>query len=121
MHLHNHRRAIDTPGQIPDLLLPHIVHLVQAPTTSPALKTPSETGLRRTHSLSVFASSSSSCRYTRYPGLRQNRCPFFMRQLPSVPKNAISLNHRYLKTFTNSCGEPYFLGRSSGLLPIASW
>jgi hypothetical protein len=29
-----------------------------------------------------------------------------MRQLPSVPKNAISLNHRYLKTFTNSCGEP---------------
>ncbi|MGD1094751.1 MAG: hypothetical protein ABSB35_22500, partial [Bryobacteraceae bacterium] len=37
---------------------------------------------------------------------RQNRRPFLVRQLPSVPKNAISLNHRYLNVFTNSCGEP---------------
>src|ERR1035437_3245292 len=39
------------------------------------------------------------------PRPRQNRRPFFVRQLPSVPKNAISLNHRYLNVFTNSCGE----------------
>ncbi len=38
-----------------------------------------------------------------------------MRQLPSVPKNAISLNHRYLKTFTNSCGEPIFF--DYGIVP----
>jgi hypothetical protein len=30
-----------------------------------------------------------------------------VRQLLSVSKNAISLNHRYLNVFTNSCGEPY--------------
>ncbi|MGA3240959.1 MAG: cytochrome ubiquinol oxidase subunit I, partial [Bryobacteraceae bacterium] len=41
------------------------------------------------------------------PRPRQNRRPFFVGQLPSVPKNAISLNHRYLKVFTNSCGEPF--------------
>src|SRR5580704_12391802 len=40
------------------------------------------------------------------PRPRQNRRPFFVCQLPSVPKNAISLNHRYLKVFPNSCGEP---------------
>jgi hypothetical protein len=33
-----------------------------------------------------------------------------VRQLPSVPKNAISLNHRYLNVFTNSCGEPLLVG-----------
>ena len=43
------------------------------------------------------------------PRPRQNRRPFFVCQLPSVPKNAISLNHRYLNVFTNSCGEPFFL------------
>jgi hypothetical protein len=32
-----------------------------------------------------------------------------VRQLPSVPKNAISLNHRYLNVFTNSCGEPFLV------------
>jgi F-type H+-transporting ATPase subunit gamma len=53
-------------------------------------------------------------------------------QLPSVPKNAISLNHRYLKVFTNSCGEPIFHNRpqsgalyepvSQRLLPLdAQW
>jgi hypothetical protein len=31
-----------------------------------------------------------------------------VRQLPSVTKNAISLNHRYLNVFTNSGGEPLF-------------
>jgi hypothetical protein len=36
-----------------------------------------------------------------------------VRQLPSVPKNAISLNHRYLNVFTNSCGEPFFDVRST--------
>jgi putative hemolysin len=30
-----------------------------------------------------------------------------VRQLPSVSKNAISLNHRYLNVFTNCCAEPY--------------
>jgi hypothetical protein len=30
-----------------------------------------------------------------------------MRQLPSVSKNVISLNQRYLNAFPNSCGEPY--------------
>src|SRR5207249_3109603 len=39
---------------------------------------------------------------------RQNRRPFFIRQLLSVPKNAISLNHRHFGVFTNSCGEPIF-------------
>jgi hypothetical protein len=29
-----------------------------------------------------------------------------VRQLLSVPKKAISLNHRHLKVFPNSCGEP---------------
>jgi hypothetical protein len=29
-----------------------------------------------------------------------------MCQLLSVPENAISLNHRHLNVFTNSCGEP---------------
>jgi len=43
------------------------------------------------------------------PRPRQNRRPFFVRQLPSVPKNAISLNHRHLKVFTNSRGEPLLL------------
>ena len=36
------------------------------------------------------------------PRPRQDRCPLFVCQLTSVPKNAISLNHRYLNVFPNS-------------------
>jgi hypothetical protein len=36
-------------------------------------------------------------------------------QLPRVPKNATSLNHRYLNVFTNSCGEPEKLANDLGL------
>jgi hypothetical protein len=38
-----------------------------------------------------------------------------VRQLPSVSKNAISLNRRYLNVFPNSCGEPIYDSTSTDL------
>jgi hypothetical protein len=106
MHLHNHRCAIDTPGQISDLPLPHIVHLVQAPTTSAALKPP----VNRLAPHPEFQCLGFFVQFVAIypvPRPRQNRRPFFVRQLPSVTKNATSLNRRYLNAFPNSCGKPF--------------
>src|ERR1035441_10322535 len=106
MHLHHHGRAIHTPGKISDLPLPHIVHLVQAATTSAALKPP-------VNSLAPHPQFQRLRLFVQFvpihpvPRPRQNRSPFFVRQLLTVPKKSISLNNRYLKVFPNSFGEPY--------------
>src|ERR1039458_7585030 len=111
MHLHHHGRTIHTPGKISDLPLPHIVHLVQAATTSAALKPP----VNRLAPHPQFQRLRLFVQFVPIhpvPRPRQNRSPFFVRQLLSVPKKAISLNHRYLKVFPNSCGEPHFVSNS---------
>src|ERR1039458_8902621 len=103
--LHHHGRTIHTPGKISDLPLPHIVHLVQAATTSAALEPP----VNRLAPHPQFQRLRLFVQFVPIhpvPRPRQNRSPFFVRQLLSVPKKAISLNHRYLKVFPNSCGEP---------------
>src|ERR1022692_4588067 len=105
MHLHHHGRTIHTPGKISDLPLPHIVHLVRAASTSAALKPP----VNRLAPHPQFQRLRLFVQFVPIhpvPRPRQNRSPFFVRQLLSVPKKAISLNHRHLKVFPNSCGEP---------------
>jgi len=106
MHLHNHGRAIYAPWQVADLPFPYIVHLVQAAATSAALKTPVNrlAPHPQLQCLRLFVQFVPVHPITRP---RQNRRPFSVRQLKSVPKNAISLNHRYLNVFPNSCGEPH--------------
>ncbi len=88
MHLHHHGRTIYAPRQVPDLPLPHIVHLVQAATASAALKTP----VNRLAPHPQFQCLRLFVQFVPIhpvPRPRQNRRPFLVRQLPSVPKNAI--------------------------------
>src|ERR1039458_6847975 len=112
MHLHHHGRAIHTPGKISDLPLPHIVHLVQAATTSAALKPP----VNRLAPHPQFQRLRPFVQFVPLhpvPRPREYRSLFFVRQLLSVPKKAISQNHRYLKVFPNSCGEPFSFLRAT--------
>src|SRR5258708_7053221 len=87
MHLYYHRRTIYAPWQISDFPLPHIVHPMQAATASAALKPPVNRlpPHPKRQCLRLFVQFVSIHPVSRP---RQNRCPFFLRQLPSVHNTA---------------------------------
>ena len=98
MHLHHHGRPIYAPWQVSNLPLPHIVHTVQAATASAAFKAPVN-GLAPHPQFQCLRLFVQFVPVHSVPRPRQNRRPFFVCQLPSVPKNCISLNHRLFECF----------------------
>src|SRR5258706_2354714 len=98
MHFHNYRGAIYAPGQVPDFALAHIVHRVQSSPTSATLKPPVDR-LATDPQFQCLRRFVQLVPVHSIPRPSQDRCPFFVCQLPSVAKNPDTLNYRWLAAF----------------------